>query len=114
MYSHRPKINNILLVGPRIGRLQHAAKEEIPVSIEEEKAYPVTKKGGLLSFGDKTEVKKLEGALTKEPFKIKIPQDRIIPGKRYQLWVYLESKTRGGGRPVKFRFNLEKLAEVLN
>ena len=114
MRSQRPRIRNILVVGPRLGRLRHAAKEEIPVTVEEDQAYPVTKKGGLFSFGNKTKVKKLKGSLTKELFQFKIPRDKIISGKRYQLWVDLESKNKGGDRPTKFKFNLEKLAEILN
>jgi len=114
MQRQRPKISNILVVGPRLGRLRHAAKEEIPVSLKEEKAYPVTREGGILSTGDKTEVKQLQGTEVKEIYKFKIPKDKIIPGKRYQLWIDLESKTRGGDRPMKFKFNLEKLNEAVS
>ncbi len=111
MYSERPKIKNVMLVGPRVGRLSYDLKEEIPLILEEEDPYLIRSEGGVISRGEKKKYKKPKGTLTKELFKIKVPWEKIVPDKRYQLWVDVESKTRGGERPKKFRFNLEKFSQ---
>ncbi len=111
MYSQRPKITNVMLVGPRIGRLSSDLKEEIPLALKEDDPYLVRSEGGVVSSGEKRKKKKLKGTVAKELFKIKVPWEKIVPDKRYQLWVDVESKTRGGGRPQKYRFNLENFSQ---
>lgn len=112
MYSERPKIGNVALVGPGIGRLSYIRKEEIPLSLEEADPYQITKKGGLLSFGKKKRTEKPKGTLTQELFKIKIPVNKIIPGKNYQIWVDVESKTTAG-RAQKHKFKLKDFSKFL-
>ncbi len=114
MLRERPKISNVLLVGPRIGRVYYETKRVLPPIIEEEEPYPIRIAGGLISFGEKTETKKPKGTLAKELFKIRVPVKKIIPGKRYQIWVVLESKTRGGQGGEKFKFNLDNFSSFIN
>jgi len=111
MYAQRPRIKNVLIVGPKIGRISYKRKEELPLRFEEEDPYPITKERGILSFRRRSKVKQPKGTMTKELFKIDVPWDKIVEGKRYQLWVDVESKTRGQ-RPLKFRFDLNNLLEV--
>lgn len=113
MYAERPKIIDVMLVGPRLGRVHYKTREDIPVSLEEEDPYLITKVDGLISFSNRTKDKVPKGTLTKELFKIKVPVEKIQPGKRYQLWVEVESKRRGGRFP-KFKFNLKKLPELIS
>lgn len=113
MYSERPRIKNVLIVGPRLGRLSYKRKEELTLEFEEDKPFPTTKKGGFISFGKKKKTKQPEGTLTQELFRFQFPWEKIVPKKRYQLWVDIESKTRGGDRPMKFRFDLEKIHDII-
>ena len=112
MYAERPKIVMVMLTGPGIGRVYHKTKEDIPVSLEEDDPYLVTKLDGEISFSKRTKEKKLRGTLTKELYKFKVPVKKIKKGKRYQLWVEVESK-RKGGRIPKFKFDLEELPELV-
>jgi len=111
MYAQRPRIKNVLIVGPRIGRVSYKRKEEIPLEFEEEDPYLITKERGILSLRKRSKTKQPKGTMTKELFKIDVPWDKIVEGKRYQLWVDVESKT-SGQRPLKFRFDLDNLSEV--
>lgn len=111
MYSERPRITNVMLAGPGIGRVSYELKKEIPLTLDEEDPYIITKEDGIISLGSRKKKKKPKGTLTKESFKIKVPWNKIIAGKRYQLWVDVESKTQPGQRPQKFRFNIENLAQ---
>ena len=110
----RPKIHNLLLVGPGIGRVHYTTSEIVPPSTEEEAPYPITRSGGLVSFGEKTEVKYPKGALSKRRFDIEVPVDKLVAGGKYELWVDLRSKTRGGSRGKKFEFLLENFYELVS
>ena len=113
MYAEKPKINDVILVGPKLGRIHYKSRETVFAKVEEEEPYPITKQSGIIVFGKRTKTKQPEGTLTKELFRIKIPREKIVPNKRYQLWVQVESKTRAGGTPLKFKFDLENLAELI-
>ena len=112
MYAEKPRIYNMLIVGPRLGRLGCKARQTLGPTMEEEAPYPTGKRGGFIIFAQK-EDKKAKGTLMKELFKFKIPRDKIVSGKRYQLWVAVESKTRGGGVPRKFKFDLKDLPQLI-
>jgi hypothetical protein len=112
MYGQRPKIINVALVGPGVGRLSYSVKEEIPVTLEEEDPYEITKEGGLIKTSKRTRTDNPTGALTKELFKIKVPSKKIITGKKYQLWVDIKSKTQDS-RPQKFKFDLKDFPELI-
>lgn len=107
MYAERPKISTVKVVGPKLGSQSFQAKEAILAGIEEEEPFETTQQQGILRVFDKRKkTKKLKGTVTKELFKIKIPADKIVEGKRYWLWVYVESKTQGGHADT-FKFELK-------
>lgn len=118
MYAQRPKISAVKVVGPKLGSQSYQAKESILAGIEEEDPFETTQQQGIFRiFEERKKTKKLEGTVTKELFKIKIPPDKIIEGKRYWLWIYVESKTEGGHADT-FKFELkdfpEKVAHAMN
>jgi len=41
-----------------------------------------------------------------------IPEDRVRKGKKYQLWIQIESLQRGG-KYKTYKFDLEKFAELI-
>jgi len=82
MYAQRPKINDVLVTGPKIGKLHYQARKTIVAGVEETEPFEVTKEHGLITFGKRKKVRELEGTLTKELFKIKIPNDKIVCGKK--------------------------------
>ncbi|MBD3264660.1 MAG: hypothetical protein GF375_06130 [Candidatus Omnitrophica bacterium] len=111
MYSERPKISKVLLVGPKIGRMTYYRKEEIPINLEEKTPYLISKKGGLFSSRDNTEEKDPKGTLTHELFEFKVP-GKIVSGKKYELWVYIEGKnSAASSRPQRFSFNLPNFTD---
>ena len=113
MYGERPKITNVALVGPGLGRLSYTVKEEIPLSLEEEEPYEIRKEGGIITTSKKKKTKKPTGTVTKELFKIKVPPKKILPDREYQLWVDVKSKTRDA-RPQKFKFKLKDFSEIFH
>lgn len=114
MHAERPKITDVILVGPGIGRVHYVTREDVPPSVEEEEPYPITKEDGFITFRKRTKLKTPKGTLAKELFKLKVPVEKIVPGKRYQLWVEVESKAKRGKKSKKFKFNLENLAELVS
>lgn len=113
MYAEKPKINDVLLVGKGLGRLHYKTRETVFSTMQEDATYPITKQNGLITFGKRTKIKKPKGTLTRELFKLKLPVDKIKTGRRYQLWVEIESKTKSGQTPLRFKFNLENLAQSI-
>jgi len=113
MRTTKLRIYNILVVGPKLGRICPKTREILTATAEEEAPFSTTKLGGLIRYSEKTKEKKAKGTLTKELAKFKIPADKIIPGKRYQLWVDVQSVQKKG-RPVRFKFDLENLAQLIS
>ncbi len=115
MYATRPRIYNLILVGPRLGRLSPKEKESLyPKAEDKEMDFPTEDmQGRLIRFSKKIKEKKVKGTLTKELFKFKIPADRIIPNKRYELRIEVESMQRPG-QPERFRFELKNLPELIS
>ncbi|MBL7130373.1 MAG: hypothetical protein ISS45_03070 [Candidatus Omnitrophica bacterium] len=113
MYAQKPRINDVLVRGSKLGGLHYKTRKTIVATVEEEDPYEVTKEEGWIVFGKRKKVRELKGTLTKELFKLKIPKEKIVCGKRYQLWVEVESKTEGG-RAQKFKFNLEGFPELVH
>ena len=112
MRRTKPRIYNVIFVGPGVGRVVPIAKETIYDTLVEEEPFETTRQTGFISFGDRTEDKKSKGTLTRELFQFRIPTSRIKEGKKYQLWI----KVQGMQRDVKeesFKFNLEGLPELL-
>ncbi|MBU1906199.1 MAG: hypothetical protein KJ923_04285 [Candidatus Omnitrophica bacterium] len=114
MYAAKPKIYNALIVGPKLGRLSPGERETLYPKAEDEEAFYKTTEleGGLIRFSKKTKEKKLKGTLTKEFCRFKIPTEKIMPNKRYQLWIQLQDMQRSD-QPVKFKFDLEELPGLI-
>lgn len=109
----KPRIANVTLIGPRLGRQSYQTRETILAGIGEDMPIETTQEQGLLRvLSPRKKTKKLEGAVTKELFKIRVPAEKIVKGKRYWLWVDVESTTEGG-QTEKFRFELEDFPALL-
>ncbi|MFC1514594.1 hypothetical protein ACFL5X_01665 [Candidatus Omnitrophota bacterium] len=114
MPSDRAKINKFYLTGPGLGKIHYAARTVVPPSVDDvdEEPFPVTKVDGMIMFGDRTREKTPKGRLTKESFQLKVPIDKIKPGKRYELVVDVESQEKAQRIP-KFKFHLQGFAELI-
>jgi len=113
IYAQKPRINDVLVSGPKLGKEHYIARKTIVAGVDEPEAFEVTKEHGWLVFGKRKKVRELEGTLTKELFKIKIPKEKIVCKKKYQLWVEIESKTQGG-RAEKFKFKLKDFPSLFH
>jgi hypothetical protein len=113
--GERIKINGVALQGPRIGKIHYRSRKRLPPSVEDEdeEPYPVTKVDGLIMFGNRTKEKIPQGRLNKALFKLKVPTDKIVRGKPYELIVDVESEEKRTRIP-KFRFELEDFAEIVS
>jgi len=112
----RPKIYNTIVVGPKLGRISPISITQLFATTEKEEPYPTKKRGGLISFGDGAETKKIKGAVVRKLFKFKIPPEKIKPDGKYQIWVKLKEEgskvKRREGKITLFKFDLEKLPEL--
>jgi len=117
MYGAKPRIYNVILVGPKLGRLSAQSKETIYPKAEETDAdltFSTTKlDSGIISFSKKTKDKKSAGALTRELHKFKIPVNKILPGKRYELRILIEAM-QNPGQKESFKFELKDLTAELS
>lgn len=109
----RPRISDVKVVGPILGRKSYQTKKSILAGIEESDPFETTQEQGFFRTRSKRrKTKKLKGAVTKEVFKIQIPVEKIIRGKRYWLWVYVESKNEAGYEEM-FKFELKDFPELI-
>ncbi|MFC1708934.1 hypothetical protein ACFL2J_02595 [Candidatus Omnitrophota bacterium] len=113
IYAQKPRINDVLVSGPKLGKERYIARRTIVAGVDEPEPFEVDKEHGWIVFGKRKKVRELEGTLTKELFKIKMPEDKIVCGKKYQLWVEIESKTQGG-RAEKFKFKLKDFPSLFH
>ena len=113
MYAQKPRINDVLVSGPKLGKERYIARKTIVAGVDEPEPFEVTKEHGWIVFGKRKKVRELEGTLTKELFKIKIPKEKIVCKKKYQLWVEIESKTEGG-RAEKFKFKIKDFPSLFH
>jgi hypothetical protein len=81
---------------------------------EEEREFPVEDlEGKLIRFSKKVKEKVPEGTLTRELIRFKIPRDKIIPGRKYKLWIKVEGMQ--GKSPIQtFKFDLEGLSQIFS
>jgi hypothetical protein len=112
MKGQTPKITNVLLVGPGIGRISPNVVKQLYATEEEEGAYETYGRGGFLTFEERTKTKKMKGRVKRKLVKFKIPRDDLRPGKRYQLWVRVESAKKRG-RNFSYKFDLENFPELV-
>ncbi len=112
MYAAKPEISNIILVGPKIGRLSPQTKRTVTSSVEDEAPYPMSKRGAFINFGSKTRTGKGRGTLTREQVEFKLPADKIMPQRVYQIWVRVKS-AQSGGTVHGFKFDLKDFAGLV-
>ncbi len=105
----KPRIYNVIVIGPKIGRVAPKMRDTLYPTMEDEEPFPTKKSGGFIRFSNKEEAKNTSGTLTKELLKFEIPEEKVVKGKRYQIWVKLESMQRGGDKE-SFKFDLEDFA----
>lgn len=109
VYADRPKIDNVIVVGPRLGRLSAKAKTSLFATEEDEEEPEVTESRGLLGFGSRSTARKKKGVLVKERYKFKIPPKKIVSGKRYELRVKIDSP-KIDSKSIRFKFELKDFA----
>ena len=115
MHGTKPKVYNAIVVGSGLGRLSFESKEVLLASIADEDEEPYLTKDksrGIISFREKEKAKFARGTLTRELVQFVIPEDRVRKGKKYRLWIQIESLQRGG-KYKTYKFDLEKFAELL-
>ena len=112
VYADRPKIDNVIVVGPRLGRLAPKAKETLYAGERETAPFEATESRGLFGFGSRSKAREIKGALIRELFKFKIPPGRLIKGRRYELRVRIDSQ-KIPGKFLKFEFELKDLARLM-
>lgn len=115
MYSAKPRIYNAVIVGPGLGRLSAQEKQVLYSTADEEDLIFPTEDmlGRHLRLTKAIKEKKIEGTLSKELHRFRLPVNKIKRGKRYELWIYVES-LQSSGHPEKFDFELENLPELLS
>jgi hypothetical protein len=108
MYGAKPRIFNIILAGPKLGRLSPRSKETIYPKAEEEEevSFPTTDLVGTIRFSKRTQEKAASGTLTRELSKFKVPAQKILPNKRYELRILVESM-QNPGKTESFFFPLK-------
>jgi len=109
MERTKPIIYNAIVIGPKIGRITPDTRQTLYPTIEDEEPFPTKEKKGFLSFDRDVKLKEAQGTLTKELIKFKIPSQKLIAGRQYQIWVSIESMQRGGDRE-SFKFDLDDFA----
>jgi hypothetical protein len=112
MYAQKPRIYNVIIVGPRLGRISPLTRETLKLGLEPQEPFPTKERKGFISFGPREKEKQPKGRLTQEVLKFKIPVHKLIPGKCYQLWVKIESMAKGG-KIQNFKFDIPDFAETL-
>ena len=113
MYHTKPKIFNIILVGPKIGRLSPRSKEIVYPKAEEGEdiIFPTTDvKGGHIRFSNRTEDKAAKGILTREMARFKVPTKKIMANRGYQIRIVVESM-QNPGKQENFTFVLKDFAQ---
>ena len=110
MKGTKPKIYDVLFEGKGIGRLSPIEIDQLYASTEEEPPYETTKRGGFISFGDKTEKKKLKGRTVRKLVSFRIPNEKILPDRTYFIIVKVED-TNKRGKVKRYRFGIKGFAK---
>ncbi len=117
MFRTKPEIDNCIVVGPKLGRLSASQKETIYPKAEDEVEDDVfmtedVDGAFLLRFSKQRKKRQIKGALTRELYRFKIPKERIIRGKRYEIRIKIES-SQNPGIGERFTFKLENFPELV-
>ena len=115
MKQTRPRLENVILTGPGIGRLAPTTRQVLRAGLEEDPPYP-TKRSGLLVMHQGSK-QLAEGTLIRERFQYELPAEKmrqVIQKKggksRYEFVVTMTSANRGGDFK-RYTFDLEELPE---
>jgi hypothetical protein len=113
MKGTKPRIYNLTLVGPGLGRLSAKERKVIFASAsDKQESFPTEDaSGSLIRFSRVVQEKKLEGAQTRELHKFVIPAKKIIRGKPYELRVKIEGM-QDQKAIESFDFELKGFAEL--
>ncbi len=121
MKREKPRIHNVIVVGPGLGRLSCETKEILIATTKELDPFLTKKKDkGFINFGEdeeksskiisKSNVSK--GRLSKALYRFVIPRDKIKKDKKYKLWVQILSSQRGS-KYKTYKFDLENFAQLV-
>ena len=117
MKQTRPRLENVILTGPAVGRLAPTTRQVLRAGLEQDPPYP-TKRSGLLAMNQGSK-QLAEGTLIRELFQYQLPVDKMKNeirkrGKRatYEFVVTMASANRGGDF-TRYTFELEKLPELI-
>jgi len=116
MENVRPMIENIIIVGPKIGRLVPKTVKQLYATLEDQETeYETYKIGGFVG-SDKPKSKPLIGSISRKVATFEIPVEKIKKDGKYLLRVRVSAAKQAqskAGKTTKFRFELDKLAEAL-
>ena len=117
MKQTRPRLENVILMGPGVGRLASTTRQVLRAGLEEDPPYP-TKRSGLLVMNQGNK-QLAEGTLIRERLQYELPVEKMRQvirkkgGKaRYEFVVTMTSANRGGDFK-RYTFELEELPETL-
>lgn len=114
IFRARPKIHNVIVVGPKLGRISPIEIEQLFATTEEEPPYETKERGGFISFSDDTKTKSLKGTVVRKMFKFKIPPEKIVEDGHYQIWVKVKEEGHGRqGKMTSYKFDLEELPRLV-
>ena len=114
MLDSKPKIYDVILIGPKLGRLNPVTIDKVYAEVEEEEPYPVVKRGGgLVTFGKTKSYKQRKARTVRKLAVFRIPADQIVPGGRYELQVKIE-KFQGKGKLRVYDFDLKNLSMLVH
>jgi len=112
----RPSIENIILIGPGIGRLIPADIKQVYASAEVEPPYETAGRKGFISFGKNKATKKIKGGVTRKLATFVIPIEKIKKHKEYHIRVKVNSAKQvagSAGRSTSFNFDVSKIADLI-
>ena len=117
MKQTRPRLENVILTGPAVGRLAPTTRQVVRAGLEEDPPYP-TKRSGLLVMSQGSK-QLAEGTLIRERFQYELPVEKMRQtlqkkgGKaRYEFVVIMSSANRGGDFK-RYTFDLETLPKQI-
>ena len=117
MKQTRPRLENVILMGPAVGRLAPTTRQVLRAGLEEDPPYP-TKRSGLLVMNQGSK-QLAQGTLIREHFQFELPAEKIKQAiqkrggrVRYEILVTMSSANRGGDFK-RYTFDLETLPQAI-
>lgn len=116
MTKGRPSIENVVLMGPAIGRIVPATVKQLYATSEEEPPYETVQRKGFISFRKGQTTKRIKGGVTRKLVTFVLPEEQIKKGKDYYIRVKINSAKQTAGSPgksTKFDFDVSKIAKMI-